>query len=261
MSPKRFGEGSVAVDVDIGVQIQIGIHVHVEIGVGLGIAAEEDEEGDEGPADDGCEEIEPEHRIQGTTYGLAAPSRRRTGVPRRSSYTAAAVELFLSALLIFLLRLTDVSLGTVRIVLLTRGSRRYATLLGFFESLIWVIAAGQVVTNVDDPVRLLAFASGFAAGTLFGATVERWLAIGSSIVRIVTSVGSPEVAPALREHGFQVTVLNAEGMEGDVRLAFTVVPRRRQREVLRIVREVNPEAFVTMEQTTPMEATRTLVRR
>ncbi len=170
------------------------------------------------------------------------------------------MELFLSALLIFTLRLTDVSLSTVRIVLVTRGNRSLAAVLGFFESLVWIIAAGQVITNVDDPVRLIAFASGFAAGTLFGATVERWLALGSTIVRIVTSVGSPEVAPLLREHGFQVTVLNAEGMEGDVRLAFTVVPRRRQREVLAIVGRVNPDAFVTMEMTTPMQARHSSVR-
>lgn len=170
------------------------------------------------------------------------------------------MELFLSALLIFALRLTDVSLSTVRIVLLTRGNRGLASLLGFFEALVWIIAAGQVISNVDDPVRLFAFASGFAAGTLFGATVERWLALGSTIVRIVTAVGSPEVAPVLREAGYQVTVLNAEGMEGDVRLAFTVVPRRQQRRVLEVIHELNPDAFVTAEMTTPMPAQTPRVR-
>ena len=158
------------------------------------------------------------------------------------------MDLFLSALLIFGLRLFDVTLGTLRIVLLTRGEAWKAGLVGFFESLAWVTAVAQVIRNVDDPIRMVAFAAGFGAGTFAGVMVERWLAMGTTVVRIVAPVESPEVAPELRDAGYGVTVLNGEGLEGEVRLSFTVIPRRRVRRVLDIVYRINPSAFVTLEQ-------------
>ena len=91
------------------------------------------------------------------------------------------------------------------------------------------------------------FAAGFGAGTLLGVTIERWVAMGTSIVRIVAPVDSPQSAVPLREAGFGVTVFNGEGLQGDVRLALTVVPRRRLREVLGIVYRANPAAFVTIQ--------------
>ncbi len=153
----------------------------------------------------------------------------------------------LGALLIFVMRVTDVSIGSIRIVMLVRGRKWIAGLLGFFESLVWVLAAGLVLTNMDSPLRVVAFAAGFATGTVLGGTVESWIAMGQSVLRVITPLETPEVAPALRRAGFGVTVVNAEGKNGEVRLAFTVVPRRRHSEVLSIVNNVNPEAFVTLE--------------
>lgn len=158
-----------------------------------------------------------------------------------------AVDLFLAALLIFSLRLVDVSLGTVRIVLLTRGIQWQAGLVGFFQALTWVIAAGQVINNLDDPVRIVAFAAGFAGGTVLGVAVERWLAVGTTILRVVAPVDSPQVAAALREEGFKVTVLNGEGRDGDVRLTFTVIPRRMSKTAVGVIRGINPDAFVVLE--------------
>jgi uncharacterized protein YebE (UPF0316 family) len=153
----------------------------------------------------------------------------------------------LGALLVFFLRLTDVSIGSIRIVMLVRGRPLIAGILGFFESLVWVLAAGLVLTNMDSPLRIVAFAAGFAVGTVLGGTVERWIAMGQSVLRVITPTDTPAVAPALREAGFGVTVLNAEGRDGDVRLAFTVVPRRRNAEVLSLIHQHNPAAFVTLE--------------
>jgi len=90
-------------------------------------------------------------------------------------------------------------------------------------------------------------AEGFATGTVLGGTVEGWIAMGQSVLRVITPVNTPEIAPALRQAGFGVTVLNAEGRNGEVQLAFTVVPRRRNTEVLSIVHRLNPDAFVTLE--------------
>jgi uncharacterized protein YebE (UPF0316 family) len=158
------------------------------------------------------------------------------------------MSLFLAALLIFFMRVTDQTLGTLRIVMLVRGRRLLAGALGFFESLVWVLAAGQVLTNLDSPLKIIAFAGGFSAGTMLGGTVERWLALGDSLLQIVAPVESPPAAHALREAGFGATVVNAEGMDGAVRITFTVIPRKRAREVMRIVKSVNPAAYVTFEE-------------
>jgi uncharacterized protein YebE (UPF0316 family) len=157
------------------------------------------------------------------------------------------VDLFLSVLLIFSLRLVDVSLGTLRIVLLTRGDAWKAGIVGFLESLTWVFAVSQVLRNLDDPVRMIGFAAGLGAGTLLGVLIERWIAMGTTIVRVVAPIESPQAASDLRAAGYAVTVLNGEGRVGDVRLAITVVPRRRVRSVLGIIYRANPAAFVTFE--------------
>lgn len=161
------------------------------------------------------------------------------------------LNLVLSGLLIFGLRIVDVSLGTLRIGFLVRGNRRLAGLFGFVESLVWLIAAAQVLSNLDSPVKFIAYAAGYAAGTMLGVSIERWLAIGNSIMRVVSPVDSPDVEPHLREAGFYVTVLNAKGRDGDVRVSFSVLPRRRIQEALKIVGGANPQAFVTFESTTP----------
>ena len=108
-------------------------------------------------------------------------------------------------------------------------------------------AATIVLREIDDPVRMVAFAAGFGLGTVLGVSVERWLAPGTAVVQVVAPIDSPEVAPGLRAEGFGVTVLNGEGRDGDVRLSFTVLPRRKLRTALGIVRDANPQAFMTME--------------
>ncbi len=157
------------------------------------------------------------------------------------------LETIVVSLLIFGARLVDQSLGTMRIIYLFRGRRALAGALGFFESATWLLAVSQVVTNIDEPIKVVAFAGGFAAGTMLGGTVERWLALGQGVLRVVSPFESPQAAAALRAAGFAVTVVNAEGRDGPVRLAFSVVPRKRKREALAIVARVNPGAFVTFE--------------
>lgn len=161
------------------------------------------------------------------------------------------MSLVLSALLIFGLRIVDVSLGTLRIGFLVRGERRLAGLFGFFESLIWLIAAAQVLSNLDSPLKFVAYAAGYAAGTMLGVSIERWLAIGETIMRVVAPVDSPAVEENLRNAGFYVTVLNARGRDGDVSVSFSVLPRKRIQEALKIVGAANSQAFVTFETTTP----------
>jgi uncharacterized protein YebE (UPF0316 family) len=169
------------------------------------------------------------------------------------------MELVLAALLIFVMRLADVSLGTLRIVVLVRGKRRWAGALGFFESLIWLLAAREVLGNLDEPIKIIAYAGGYAAGTMLGSTIERWLAMGSVLVRIVSPIESPHAFQALRDAGYPVTVLNGEGRDGPVRISFCVLPRRQSAKALELIASVNPEAFVTMEEARPMPLARAAV--
>lgn len=161
------------------------------------------------------------------------------------------LSLVASAVVIFLLRIVDVSLGTLRIAMMVRGHRALAGALGFAESLIWLIAAARVLSSLESPIQFVAYAGGFAAGTMLGTTIEKWLAIGKVLMRIIEPVGETSAVPALRNAGYYATVLNAEGRDGTVKIVFTVIPRRRTQRVLDLVAEANPRAFVTLEQTTP----------
>lgn len=122
------------------------------------------------------------------------------------------LETLLGALLVFSLRIVDVSIGTVRIVILMRGNVGLAAILGFFESITWVVAASVVFANLGDPPQAIAFAAGFGCGVLVGGLVERRIAMGTAFVRVVAPVDTPQVAEPLREAGFPVTVLNAKGV-------------------------------------------------
>lgn len=161
--------------------------------------------------------------------------------------------LVLDLAIIFVLRAVDVGMATVRIVLLSRGRKGAAAVIGFFEALIWVVAVSRVLGGLDDPLRLVAFAAGFAVGTYFGSIVEGWLAIGQALIRVVTPCDSAPVASLIRMQGFGATVLNGDGMNGEVQVTFTVVPRRKVDSVLRLISEANKEAFVTIDDTASLD--------
>jgi uncharacterized protein YebE (UPF0316 family) len=155
---------------------------------------------------------------------------------------------------IFALRILDVSIGTLRIAYLVRGRRLIAGGLSFFESFVWLTAAAQVITSLDSPWKFVAYAGGYAAGTVLGVSIERWIAAGDTLLRVVTPTGSPSIEGPLREAGFYVTSLNGQGRDGDVRVLFTVLARRKVPDALRIVRAISPNAYVTLEATTPARA-------
>lgn len=163
------------------------------------------------------------------------------------------MDLVLDLVIIFTLRLLDVGMATVRIVLLGRGRRGPAAALGFVESLIWVIAIARVFDGLDDPARMVAFALGFAAGTYVGSVVEEWLALGQSLIRIVAPTRTDTVAPLLRERGYGATTLNGDGLAGEVRVTFCVIPRKEVPTVTRLIHQANPEAFVTIDQTATID--------
>lgn len=148
--------------------------------------------------------------------------------------------------LIFIARLIDVSIGTMRIIFLSRGHRAMAPLLGFVEILVWLLAIRQVFTQLDNPAAFVAYAGGFAAGNYLGLRIEAKLAIGLLAVRIITAEDSRDLIARLNAQDFGVTSMAARGVTGDVQLIFTIVPRRQMDRVTDIVRSLHPRAFISV---------------
>ncbi len=154
--------------------------------------------------------------------------------------------LWLAPLLIFCARLSDVSLGTFRIILISRGMSRWAALTGFFESLIWLLALSQVFQHLDRPINYVAYAGGYGAGTGLGVLLERRVALGVVVVRIITKDDARSLVDALAKAAFGVTQVGARGIQGRVRLIFTVAKRKSLPQILRLVRNHSPKAFISV---------------
>lgn len=150
--------------------------------------------------------------------------------------------------LIFLARIVDVSLQTIRIISISRGIRWLAPLVGFFEVLIWLLAIGQIMKTVSHPVAYIAYAAGFATGTAIGQSLERRLTLGMVIVRIITPNDGHELCQRLHAQGFGFTAIPGRGAEGPVETIFTVVRRQHLQQVLSLVRETLPDAFYSIEE-------------
>lgn len=149
-------------------------------------------------------------------------------------------------LLIFCLRVVDVSLGTMRTVLMVRGHRVAAPALSFFEILVWLVAAGAAVKNLASPLHAVGYAAGFAAGTACGLWIEEKLALGVATVQAFSREPHPELADALRSEGYGVTRVTGEGREGSVSILSTVVRRRHVDDVIERIEAADPDAFVTV---------------
>jgi uncharacterized protein YebE (UPF0316 family) len=149
-------------------------------------------------------------------------------------------------LLIFCARLCDVSLATVRIILVSRGLRRVAPFIGFFEVLIWLVALGQVMSHLDHPINYIAYAGGFAGGTWLGIYLEGKIALGLVAVQIITTEDATDLIDRLRSEKFGVTSVAARGLAGNVRLIFSVLLRRDLGKVRAIVESTHPKAFLAI---------------
>lgn len=149
--------------------------------------------------------------------------------------------------IIFLARLIDVSLGTLRIIFVSRSMRIWAPVIGFFESLIWLFAISQIMLNLNNFMSYLAFAGGFAAGNFFGIYLESKLAVGLLSIRAVTSADATDLINFLRSQRFGVTSVSALGISGQVQLIISVIKRKDLDEYISIVKRYNPKAFISIE--------------
>ncbi|MFO7893814.1 MAG: DUF2179 domain-containing protein [Longimicrobiales bacterium] len=151
-------------------------------------------------------------------------------------------------LVIFCLRIFDVSLATLRMLFTMRGRRVLVPLIGFFEVLIWLFAAGTAVQYLNSPLHAVGYAGGFAAGTAVGLWIEEKLALGLARVQAFSRHSGVELAEALRGQGFGVTEFLGQGREGNVELVSTVVRRADVPHILKMVDAWDPDAFVTVDE-------------
>jgi len=151
-------------------------------------------------------------------------------------------------LLIFLARIVDVTLGTVRLIFVSRGFKYLAPVAGFFEVLIWILAIGQIMQNLSNPVCYLAYAGGFATGNYVGILIAERLSLGIVLVRVITQRPADPLLKCLRERDYGVTSVDGQGANGPVQVVFTIVPRREVDTVVGLVKTFNPQAFYSIEE-------------
>lgn len=150
-------------------------------------------------------------------------------------------------LLIFFARIFDVSINTVRIIYVLGGRKFTSTLLGFFESFVWLMAIRQIFEHLDNWMCYVAYPAGFAAGIFVGMIIEEKIAYGKVIVRIITRKDIHILLQYLNKQFFRYTYVNAEGPDGHENLVFTVLEREKLEELLRTLKEILPTAFYTVE--------------
>lgn len=154
--------------------------------------------------------------------------------------------LVFSYLFIFFARVSDVSLSTLRILMLMRGKAIQAAVIGFFEVTIYILALSQVIGSLDNPLRLVVYALGFATGNLVGSRLEERLALGFATAQVISLDKWEEMAEKMREQGFGVTVLEGCGKEGTHRILHILLKRRDLPCFLGLVHDIDNQAFVSI---------------
>lgn len=153
----------------------------------------------------------------------------------------------LTYLSIFGARVIDVTCSTLRVLLVFRGYRLYASLIGMVEVTVYITALSRVVNSLDNPFRLAVYALGFATGNYVGSMVEEKMAIGHMSAHIIPMDLDPEaLADMLREQGFGVTMLTGEGREGPRKLLFVTFQRKAYHKLIQLLEEHDPGAFISM---------------
>jgi uncharacterized protein YebE (UPF0316 family) len=150
-------------------------------------------------------------------------------------------------LLIFLSRLADVTLATLRHIFISKGLKKIVPVLGFFEVLIWLVAIRQVFNNLNNVACFVAWAGGFSAGTYLGMLIEERLAIGLQVIRIITNENADELILAFKNRKQGVTIVDGQGAIGPVKVLFTVVKRVEKASVIKLIHQYTPNAFYSIE--------------
>lgn len=150
-------------------------------------------------------------------------------------------------LVIFFARITDMSLGTVRTIMIVSGRKWISGVIALVEITVWVLAIGGLVTNLKNFYILIAYAGGFATGTIVGIYLEEWLALGLRVIRFINRASDSNLCHQLREEGYRVTRVEGTGREGPVEIGFTVIRRADLKTCQSVIEQLAPEAWITVE--------------
>jgi uncharacterized protein YebE (UPF0316 family) len=159
----------------------------------------------------------------------------------------------LNALLIFALRVCDMSLDTVRVLFVMRGRKGIAWVIGFVQSAVFLIAFAAALKNIDNPLSFLGYAAGFATGNVVGIWMEEKMAIGYTYLRIISMRFGSKIAEQLRAEGYAVTEISGRGKDGMVNILNCSILRRHTTHAIQIVEDIDPEAFVTSQDTSAIQ--------
>lgn len=149
---------------------------------------------------------------------------------------------------IFFAELFVVTLGTIRIVFVSRGMKLLAPAIGFFEIIIWLFAISQIMRNLTSVPCYAAFAGGFTVGSYLGILIPEKLALGTMVVRIITKRDAGALLDQLRAANFGVTCVDGQGATGPVQIVFTVVKRKELRMVVKIIHEFDGSTFYSVDE-------------
>lgn len=181
-------------------------------------------------------------------YKHFTSSRQERGdVDIAAFYHSEIFKVVILTIFIFMARIFDVTLSTLRIIYTSRGIKFLAPIFGFFEVLVWLVAMTQIIHNLTNPILYIAYAGGFATGNFIGILIEGKMAIGTVVIRIITQKDATELIRFLKGSGCGITYVDAQGAMGPVKIIFTIVKRKNIDRVLEIVRKCNPMAFFTIE--------------
>lgn len=161
------------------------------------------------------------------------------------------MEVLIGALLIMLMRMTDVSIGTFRTILVVQGKKYFAGIAGFFEVLIWIFAMRYIVEHMDVLLNLFGYAAGFGIGNIIGITLEEKIALGYVQVNIISRYYTDKIADSLRLSKYAVTILPAEGGSGGVSVLVIIIRRKALKAVRGIIESIDDKAFITVQHSRP----------
>ena len=160
-------------------------------------------------------------------------------------------EIIIGAVIIMCMRIADVTIGTMRTIMVVQSRKYHAAIAGFFEVLIWIFAMRYIVQHMDYTINLIGYAVGFALGNILGITLEQKIALGYTQKNIVSLHHTDEIADRLRKAKYGVTLIPAEGSSGGVTILLVIVKRKHFKKVMQLAESIDKHSFITIQQSVP----------
>ncbi len=161
------------------------------------------------------------------------------------------LDILFSAFLIMCMRVCDVTIGTIRTILVVQGRKYYAGLAGFFEVLIWVFAIRFIMQHLDQIPNFFGYATGFALGNILGITLEQKIGLGFVQLTVISRHLTDKIANTLRKSRFGVTILPAEGGTGGISILVVITARKSQKKLINLIESIDPDCFITIQHSLP----------